>query len=142
MPRPQDDEYYEDNRTTHFAQGDIFREVPFYYAGLSEAGDEAIPVSHVGYGLLVSYTSGMMLQPPGTPGYAHPWRLIAPIFPLNLLADRGFTPEQVERLRTHDTYMRYMYLPPYPGEFGECVAVLYRPALVAQDVIDEKRVTK
>lgn len=142
MPRPSDEDYYVDQRTTHFAQGDIFRDVPFYSAGVAEDGDEVVPIAHEGYGILISYTSAMMQQPPGTRGYGHSWRLVAPVFSLNFLAETGLTPEQVERLRAHDTYMKYMYLPPYAGEFAESAAVLYRPALVSHDVIEGKRVTQ
>lgn len=59
MARPSDEEYYIDDRTEHVAQGDIFRDIPFTWA--TAAGE---PVGFDGYGMLLTYTSGMMKQPP------------------------------------------------------------------------------
>ena len=148
--RPRDEEYYED-RTVHVAQGDIFRDVPFFYAvpedlPSNQAGTRQPleqPPSHTGYGMLLSYTSGFMAQPPGTRGYAHAFRLVAPIFPLDLLNQAGvLTEASMQQLPRDDHLGFYMYLPPYPQEFEESVVCPYRPVLVHHDLLEGRRVTQ
>lgn len=145
MPRLRDDEYFEE-RTEHFAQGDIFREVPFYYGEMNAVRDvdePMIPVGYTGYGVLISYTSGMMSQPPGTQGYLHPWRVVATMTPVEMLTQQGvFTEAQVDQLRRDDNFGRIMYIPPFPGEFRESAIICYRASLVHHDVLADKRITQ
>jgi hypothetical protein len=145
MARPNDEEYFE-LRTDHFAQGDIFKEVPFYYGDISPLKNPAEPfiaTGFSGYGVLITYTSGMMNQPPGTPGYAHPWRLVAPLLSIAQLAEQGvFSDQQIDGLRSQDNFGRYMYVPSFPGEFRESVVVCHRPSLVHQEVLEGRRISQ
>ena len=108
MPRPNDNEYYIDDRTTHVAQGDIFRGVPFS----SASGDTGLGFS--GFGMLVHYTSNMMNGSPGTQGYAHDFRLVAPILSFPMLQELGLSDEHLVNMRNGDRMGRYLYLPTYP----------------------------
>ncbi|MGI8774091.1 MAG: hypothetical protein ACR2KQ_03585 [Actinomycetota bacterium] len=137
MGRPPDGEYYVDNRTEHVAQGDVFRDVPFTWVVAPSGG----AVGFAGYGMLITYTSGMMLQPPGTKGYKHSYRLLAPVLSFPALMDIGFSEEQLLEVRRSDKYMSMMYLPAYPDEFPESAALPYRATLVHQDVL-ENRITQ
>ena len=104
--------------------------------------DELRDVGFVGYGMLITYTSGMMKQPPGTRDYKHQFRLVAPIFSFAMLADQGLTDDQLMDIRVNDKFAAFMYLPAYPDEFEEGAVLPYRAALVKQDVLDGKRVTQ
>jgi hypothetical protein len=155
MPRPDDEEYYEDNRTQHVAQGDIFRDLRFDF--LLPEGSEGLdmesltveprpalqePESFSGYGMLLSYTSGFMAQPPGSRGYRHYYRVVAPILPLAMLEDLGLPPDEIGHLRRGDIYGFYMYLPAYPGEFAESAVLPFRPVLVHHGLLLGRRVTQ
>lgn len=140
MSRPTDEEYYLDQRTEHVAQGDIFREVPLTWMELVDGEPEN--VTFIGHGMLITYTSGILKQPPGTRDYKHQFRLVAPIFTFAILADLGLSDEQLMDIRRSDKFAAFMYLPPYPGEFQESAVLPYRAALVAHDVLLEKRVTQ
>jgi hypothetical protein len=135
MPKPDDNEYYVDDRTEHVAQGDVFRGVPF-------SSPDGSGVGFSGFGMLLHYTSNMMDGPPGTPGYAHHFRLVAPIFPFPMLQELGLSEEQLVSMRNGDKMGRYLYLPAYPDEFPESGVVLYRPELVRQVDLDGRRVTQ
>jgi hypothetical protein len=78
----------------------------------------------------------------GTSGYAHPFRLVAPVLPLQMLIDAGFGESSIHQLRTSDHFGFYMYLPPYPHEWPESVVCPYRTVLVHQDLLEDKRVTQ
>lgn len=134
MPRPDNDEYFVAARTEHVAQGDIFRDVRFN-AGLETVG-------FVGFGMLLHYTSNMMTGAPGTPGYAHDFRLLAPIFPFPMLREMGLSDDHLVTMRNGDMMGRYMFLPPYPSEFPESGVPLYRPELVRQADLEGKRVVQ
>lgn len=138
MPRLSDDDYYIDNRTEHVAQGDIFRNVPLRW--VSAASEE--PVGLDTYGMLITYTSGMMQQPPGARDYKHSFRLIAPVLPFALLAQMGVPETALNQVRTVDNLASFMYLPPYPDEFEESAVLPYRACLVEREVIEENRVTQ
>lgn len=151
MSRPADDEYYDDDRTEHVAQGDIFRAVPFHFP-IPEPGQETEqkgrrrpveePPYFEGHGMLIHYTSGFMAQPPATQGYAHRYRLIAPIFPFTMLLELGMAEEALEEMRRSDKIASYMYLPPYPDEFEESAVLPYRPVLLHHSFLEGKRVTQ
>lgn len=140
VSRPADEDYYLDDRTEHLAQGDIFRDVPLSWTVLLNG--EPTEVGFVGHAMLLTYTSGMMKQPPGTHGYKHRFRLVAPIFSFALLADQGLTDDQLMGIRVNDNFAAFMYLPPYPDEFEESAVLPYRAALVDHDVLDGRRVTQ
>ncbi len=138
MVRPKDDEYYIDDRTEHVAQGDIFRDVPLRWVSPSSGEPAQLDIN----GMLITYTSGMMKQPPGTRAYKHFFRLVAPIFSFAMLSEMGFKDGQLDDLRRSDKFGAFLYLPPYPDEFEESAAVPYRACLVEQEVLDGKRVTQ
>jgi hypothetical protein len=140
MPRPGDDEYYVDDRTEHVTQGDIFRDILFIWT--TSVDGEQKEVGFEGYGMLITYTSGMMLQPPGSRGYKHDFRLVAPIFSFPMLMDQGLSEEILMEIRRSDKYTAYMYLPAYPQEFEESAVLPYRAALVEQRVLEQTRVTQ
>lgn len=138
MARPRDDEYYIDHRTEHVAQGDIFRDVPLRWVSL--ISDETAQIDI--YGMLITYTSGMMKQPPGTREYKHSFRLVAPIFNFAMLSEMGFKDGQLEDLRRSDKFGAFLYLPPNLGELEESAVVPYRACLVEQETLEGKRVTQ
>lgn len=134
MTKPEDHNYYVENRTQHVALGDIFRETPLF------PGTEAST-----YGMLLNYTSGMLIGAEGTNrDYAHPYRLLAPVFELQHIHehDERWTPEKVERLRRDDSYGGWMYLPGIVNEFQEAAAALFRPTLVLHEDIEHLRVVQ
>lgn len=130
MGRPSDDEYFITSRTEHVSQGDIFPDIEF------ELPDEE-ELAFFGFGMLMTYTSGMMKQPPGTRGYRHPYRLIAPIFSLRLLEGARLSPSEIEKIRTADPYTQFMYLPSHLPDFDESVVLPYRPRLMLQEDLPE-----
>jgi hypothetical protein len=130
MSRPDDGDYYIEYRTEHVRQGDIFAGFDFALPGEEYA--------FTSFGMLITYTSGMMNQPPGTPGYGHPYRLVAPILAFPILQDLGLPEDKIERIRSLDTYTHYMYLPPHQPEFGEAVVLPYRPILALQEHLSER----
>jgi hypothetical protein len=153
--RPEEGEYYTADRTEHVAQGDIFRELPFQMSlpepppveeprGTGSRRVLETPFFMETFGILLSHTSGFMNQPPGTLGYSHPFRLIAPIYPVPLLQERGlFSDDSVRLLRQEDKLLHYMYLPPCIGAFEwEGAAVLYRPTLIHQDLLVGRRIAQ
>lgn len=150
MSRPRDDEYYIDARTEHVSQGDIFRDLPFVYfvpeeSSFRQEGKRRPleePPEFTGHGMLINYTSGFMAQPPGTRGYAHRFRLVAPIFQFEFLLELGVSQDELDRVRREDNLASYLYLPPYPGEFSESAVMPYRPVLIHHDLLEGRRVTQ
>jgi hypothetical protein len=92
--------------------------------------------------MLITYTSGMMKQPPGTREYKHSFRLVAPLFSFPTLSDMGLTVDQLNSLRRSDKFGAFLYLPPYPDHFEESAVVPYRAALVEHEVLEGRRVTQ
>jgi hypothetical protein len=135
MPsRPADSDYYLENRTQHVALGDIFREIPLF-PGL-ELGT---------FGMLLNYTSSMLVGAEGTNReYAHPFRVIAPIFELEHIHehDQRWTTQKIEQLRKADDFGGWMYLPQHVGEYREAAVALFRPTLALHDDIQNRRVTQ
>jgi hypothetical protein len=137
-------DYYRTDVTEHQAQGDIYEAVKFVHSTEIEEDWESSgvrkmavhPVEGVWAGLLISHTCAFVAQPPGTPGYSHPFRVVAPIWSVGLLAEQ-LTDKEIDNLRTSDPYLGYMYLPA-DGEVlaEESAALLFRPALVAESALD------
>jgi hypothetical protein len=140
MGRPDDEAYFVDSRTEHIAQGDIFRDVPFRWSSVVPEG--VAEVGFDGFGMLITYTSGMMKQPPGTRDYKHPFRLVAPIFSFTMLAEQGLPEDLLAEIRRSDKYANFMYLPAYPDEFEESAVLPYRPTLVEHESLEGNRVTQ
>jgi hypothetical protein len=158
--RPADDEYYEFERSSLLAQGDIFRDVPLAYPTTlaevdaeehDERGEKWLSAGKrrfisgpldFGFAMLVTPTCAMSAQ--GAPGYAHPVRTLVVVRLLAGVVDLGFvTEQQADDLRRRDMFNNYMYLPPTPnGEIGESVALLYYPVTLHHDFIEGNRVTQ
>ena len=134
MARPADGEYYhEGQRTQHVAQGDVFRDIEF----IGPDGG-----SFTTYGMLIHYTSNMMNGAPGTRGYAHDSRLLAPLYAFDMLSELGITDDHLRSMRSDDLMGRYLYLPPCPNEFDECGVPIYRAQRFTQATIEGKRVAQ
>ncbi len=68
---------------------------------------------------------------------AHPFRVLVPVLPLELIVAQTRTIEQsLGLLRGRDTLVPYMYLPPLPDVlYGEHVACFFRPTLVSDELL-------
>ncbi len=128
--------------STLFA-GDLFEAIPFgdqptvIYRGEDEpvVGKHFVGEVSFGFGLLVTPTCDMTDQRCG--GSAHPYRVLVPVLPLRVVAEQtGAVGENVKLLRSRDSMHPYMYLPPIDGVIAEdCVACLFRPSLVNDDLL-------
>lgn len=141
--RPSDEDYWIAPWSRVLFSGDVFEAIPFGGQPTTVLTDEeADPVKHYlgeiafGYGLLISPTCDMYTQLAGQPAPAHPYRVLAPILPLEEVAAATDAVERnVGLLRSRDSLVPYMYLPALDGVFGESVACLFRPTLVADDFL-------
>lgn len=148
-PRPDDDAYYAD-RAEYVRQGDLFREVPVGYPFPPDAVDHAEgrrkffsgPFDS-GFGLLLSPTCSMAAQ--GAPGkYAHPFRVIAPVLPLDQLADEGAIKRgSISDIRRYDPLVNYFYVPTLEAAgMPESLALLYAPTTIHHDYLEGHRVAQ
>ncbi len=160
MPPLDPDAYFADRDVEHTAQGDIYEAVPSAVAHgspLEEAptGGRKRPASkedftltstHFQYGIVCSYTCGFTAQPPGTRGYSHPYRQVAPIVSLGELRQGGVSNNDLRKLQANGTIQGLMWLPlectPEPpdtrDEFrGQSAALLYRQTLVTQGALEQ-----
>jgi hypothetical protein len=158
--RLPDEEYYQDDVTAHTAQGDLYEDVPFGYTTVLDSGFEVLgtrprPVESESYdvpmvgfhalGVVCSYTCGFVAQPPGTKGYSHPYRLIAPVVPLRDAVEWGLPLGQARNVRDRGGVNGLMYLPwPEADDTddewrGQGVALLFRPGLVTQPLLATRR---
>lgn len=141
--RPSDEDYWIAPWSRVLFSGDVFEAIPFGGQPTTVLTDEeADPVKHYlgeiafGYGLLISPTCDMYTQLAGQPAPAHPYRVLAPILPLEEVAAATDAVERnVGLLRSRDSLVPYMYLPALDGVFDESVACLFRPTLVADDFL-------
>lgn len=159
MLRLDDDRYFEDRVVEHSQQGDVYRDVVLTYAtppaGFEpQAGKrqrpawkaEAVTASRrARWAVVCSYTCGFLAQPPGTRGYAHPFRLVAELRPIReVVGNPGLTDEQARSVVRTGGVQGLMYAPlpePEPDPVGDewhgaGVVVLYAPALVTQQLLD------
>ncbi len=157
--RLPDEDYYQDEVTAHTAQGDLYDDVPFGHTTVLDSGFEAVGarprpgeggphdvplVAFHALGVVCSYTCGFVAQPPGTRGYSHPYRLVAPIVTLRYAVEQGLGAGQARAVRDQGGVNGLMYLPwPGPDEsddewHGQGVALLYRPNLVTQTLLDTR----
>lgn len=157
--------YYEERDVPHAAQGDIYDDIPFEMATVvspefEAAGARKRPpatepaegtVRIVAPGILLHYTCGITAQPPGTEGYAHEYRLLAPIIGLNQLKGQfGLKNNELRKIVEGLHIQGFMYLPqseqlalddPEADDTeytGHAAALLYRPALVSQALLDRR----
>ena len=146
-------DYYADRDVEHSAQGDVHLDVPFFVGtvgngeerprGARKRPEVAIRPPLAAPGVVCSYTCGFTAQPPGTPGYSHPFRLVAPIMSLTALKGLGVKAGELRKLKESGFLQGLMYLPATEAlrldepaeddEFADDAAILlYRPALVTQ----------
>lgn len=156
-------DYYEHRAVEHTAQGDIYADVPFVWATMalsfeprgarkrpSSEQEAAISAPLIAPGIVCHYTCGFTAQPPGTPGYAHDYRLVAPILSLGALKTMGMGNNELRKIRDGVHIQGFMYLPqtdvlhldePAGGDDewnGHGAAVLYRPTAVTQQLLDSR----
>jgi hypothetical protein len=173
MGRLADDEYWQDRPVPHVAQGDLFEDLsgaivvptppPSSVAGRGQrkrpqqpggvsAGvpddQAAVLLPPSSWGLICNYTCGFLAQPGNLRTYAHPYRLVAPVWPLrDLVHDQGLKAGDARRVVQSGGLHGLMYLPAPPGaavdaddEWGTAlVAMLFRVTTVRQDVLETRR---
>jgi hypothetical protein len=142
--RPHDEEYWQRPWARTLFAGDLFEAIPFgdqptaiYTTEQDDAlGKHFLGEVTFGYGLLITPTCDMAEQHE-TGLMAHPYRVLVPVVPLDLVIKQTAAIEKSLRLlRSRDTITPYMYLPPCPGILeGEQVACLFRPTLVSDNVL-------
>lgn len=159
-----DDKYYEDRQGDQVAQGDIFADVPFAHSfdapnDFEPAGTrrrhlklDAVPatvVPLVTAGVLLNYSCNVVAQPPGTSGYAHDHRLLAPILSFEFYQEMcDVSPGSLKALAQGQTLRGMLYLPvddvladALEGATagGDAIALLYRPGAVNQRLLDNRQ---
>jgi hypothetical protein len=157
--------YYADRSVEHTAQGDIHAGIPLVQATHNDASfeaagarkrpggpdpDHATQIAFVGLAVVLHYTCGITAQPPGTRGYSHEHRLMAPIVSLRDLRRWGIGNNELRKIRDGRTIQGFMYLPqtgavqldsPEDGDdewSGHAAALVYRPASVTQTLLDHQ----
>ena len=156
-------DYYKDRAVEHTAQGDVYTDLPFVWAtvapGFEPRGARKRPSSEqevvisaplTAPGIVCHYTCGFTAQPPGTTGYAHDYRLVAPIFSLRALKAMGMGNNELRKIRDGIHIQGFMYLPQtdalpldQPADVddewvGHGAALLYRPTAVTQQLLDSR----
>lgn len=148
-PRPQDVDFYA-QRSTHLRQGDLFREIPLGQPFPPDAlhhqeGSRRFLSGpfEPGFGMLLSPTCSMAAQG-GPEGYAHPFRVIAPVLAVADLVEQGaLKPGALEELRRADHLQNYFYLPPIDAVgLPESAALLYAPITLHHDYLEDRRVAQ
>lgn len=165
MKLADQNDYYADRDVEHTAQGDIYAGIPFVQATYTDsdfeaagarkrppgpAPDHSTSVAFTGLGIVLHYTCGFTAQPPGTRGYAHEHRLMAPIVALRDLRAWGMGNNELRKIRDGGTIQGFMYLPqagpiqldaPDADEdewTGHAAVLVYRPASVTQTLLDRQ----
>src|SRR5437899_1044687 len=116
--RPDDVDYYEQERIELVSQGDIFRDVPVAYPLPADGlvfDDESPPEG--GRRFLsgpLTFAPAMLITPScslgaqGASGYAHPVRTLVPILPLAELVEKGVVKETaLAEIRRRDHLIYY-----------------------------------
>lgn len=141
--RPHDHEYWQRPWARALFAGDLFEAIPFgeqptivYTAEHDRPGKHFLGEVVFGYGLLITPTCDMTEQH-GSSVMAHPYRVLVPVVPLDLVANQtSAIGKSLGLLRSRDVITPYMYLPPLHGVFeSEQVACLFRPTLVADELL-------
>lgn len=165
------DNYYEDRPVLHAAQGDFYAGVPApVYVGTEPgkaSGARKRPLAFLkpepmskgvfappqGLVVVCNYTCNFVAQPPGTPGYSHQLRQVAPVLPLiELIGNRGMQKTEARRLQASGFLSGLLWVPRPEGyepdgpvkksdEFtdDEYVVLLYAMSTVHQSALDEAR---
>lgn len=168
MKLPPDD-YYEDRPVRHAAQGDFYAGVPTpIYIG--KAPDRArgarkrplkfLRVDPIVEGMhapeqplvvVCNYTCGFVAQPPGTVGYSHHLRQVAPVVPIAELIDRrGMERTEARKLLDGGFLAGLLYVPrphgvaapsgvAFDDEFTDLdyAVLLYAMTTVHQSALDD-----
>jgi len=153
-------EYYEDRAVVHTAQGDIYTGIPSVYCSYTVAEDASGARKRGGVAaayapvvmqespvVVCSYTCGFTAQPPGTHGYSHPFRLVAPVHSLRWFREAGVTPNELRKVRDQGGLHGLLWLPQTErlaldgsasiDEWtGHAAAAIYRSFLVTQAALD------
>lgn len=68
---------------------------------------------------------------------AHPYRVLVPVLPLRLVIEQtSSVAENQKLLRSRDAIHPYMYMPPLSEVLNEeCIACLFRPSLVSDELL-------
>jgi hypothetical protein len=142
--RPHDHEYWQRPWARALFAGDLFEAIPFgnqpTVVYTTEHGDMSgkhfVGEVAFGYGLLITPTCDMAEQH-GPSLAAHPYRVLVPVLPLDLVVEQTAAIEKsLGLLRSRDTVTPYMYLPPLPDVLEtEQVACLFRPTLVSDELL-------
>jgi hypothetical protein len=142
--RPHDEEYWQRPWARALFAGDLFEGIPFgdqptvLYTPEEGAssGKHFLGEVAFGYGLLITPTCDMAEQH-GTDLLPHPYRVLVPVVPLDLVVKQTAAIEKsLGLIRSRDTITPYMYLPPLSGVFdSEQVACLFRPTLVSDELL-------
>ncbi|MTD45585.1 hypothetical protein GKE82_24575 [Conexibacter sp. W3-3-2] len=147
QPRPDDHLYYED-RTTHLRQGDLFTGVPLGLqlpAEVFNHGNRKFVSGpfEVGFAMLITPSCSMAAQ--GEPGrYAHPFRTVVPVWPLEDLVVQGAIKEaSLGQLRKYDHLANYLYLPAIASaQMPESLALLYAPTTLDHGYLEKQRIAQ
>jgi hypothetical protein len=158
-------DYYADRAVEHTAQGDIYAGIPLVQATGTDPSFEAAgarkrpggpdprhstTVTFTGLAVVLHYTCGITAQPPGTRGYSHEHRLMAPIVSLRELRVWRMGNNELRKIRDGRAIQGFMYLPQTgaivldPPEqdidewTGHAAALVYRPAAVTQALLDHQ----
>lgn len=144
--RPHDNEYWQRPWARALFAGDLFEAIPFgdQPTVVHTAEQDDLPSKHFlgeivfGYGLLITPTCDMAEQH-GTSPAAHPYRVLVPVLPLDLVVEQtAAIGKSLSLLRSRDAITPYLYLPPLTGIFeSEQVACLFRPTLVSDELLRE-----
>lgn len=144
--RPHDEEYWQRPWARSLFAGDLFEAIPFgeqptvvYTPEQGQAsGKHFVGEIAFGYGLLVTPTCDMADQH-GEQTSAHPFRVLVPVLPLELIvAQTNAIEKSLGLMRGRDTLAPYMYLPPLPDLLdAEHAACLFRPTLVSDELLRE-----
>jgi hypothetical protein len=158
------DASYAERAVEHTAQGDIHAGIPLVHAtwadpGFEAAGarkrpsapdpDHASVTAFTGLAMLLHYTCGITAQPPGTRGYSHEYRLMAPIVSLRQLRQWGMGNNELRKIRDGRTIQGFMYVPQvgpvtldnpdHDDEWtGHAAVLVYRPATITQTLLDHQ----
>jgi len=157
--------YYADRPVEHTAQGDIYAGIPLAQATFTDPGfepagarkrpggpdpDHATVVSFTGLAVVLHYTCGITAQPPGTRGYSHGYRLMAPIVSLRTLRRWGLANNELRKIRDGRRIQGFMYLPLTAAVIldspedavdewtAHAAALIYRPATVTQSLLEHQ----
>lgn len=148
--------YYEERPVKHSQLGDVHDNILFVRAiapkqegpprGRRARLDKPAPHAteySIGVGVLCHYTCGFVSQPPGVADYSHSYRLMAPLVQLReLKKERGWANSLLRAIRDQGRVHGVLYLPwPKPDSIidewtGHAAALLFRPALVSQGLLD------